>query len=416
VPDPATTRGRSRRPLLMLLLANGISGVGNNLTALAVPWFVLETTGSPTRTGITGFFTILPIVLASFFGGTLVDRLGFRRMSVLADAASGITVALIPLLYRAGLLEFWLLLVLVFLGALLDAPGATARAALVPDLAELGGVGIERAAASVQVVQRAALLLGAPLAGGLIALLGASAVLWLDAVTFAVSALMVQFLVPATARPPRTAPPARYRDEMSVGIRFIRQDRLTLALLLVLVMTNFLDSMWSSVLAPVYAQEVYDSAVALGLLFGAAGGGAVLGAIAYGAVGHRLPRRTLFIAAFVVAGAPALVLATFPPLPVAVAIKAVAGIAAGPLNPILGTLQYERIPAPLRGRVLGVMTAAAWVAMPLGALIAGPLLAGIGLRATLLAVGGCYVATTLSMLVTPAIREMDVPVTDPSPA
>jgi hypothetical protein len=54
---------------------------------------VLQTTGSATQTGITGFFTILPVVLAGFFGGALVDRIGYKPTSIVADLASGITVA-----------------------------------------------------------------------------------------------------------------------------------------------------------------------------------------------------------------------------------------------------------------------------------------------------------------------------------
>jgi hypothetical protein len=65
-------------PIIALFTANAISLTGNVLTAIAVPWFVLQTTGSATRTGITGFFTVLPVVLAGFFGGTLVDKLGYK--------------------------------------------------------------------------------------------------------------------------------------------------------------------------------------------------------------------------------------------------------------------------------------------------------------------------------------------------
>ncbi|MGH2593842.1 MAG: MFS transporter, partial [Anaerolineae bacterium] len=73
--------------------------VGNVFATIAIPWFVLQTTGSATQTGITGFFTILPVVLAGFFGGTLIDRVGYKRTSIIADLASGVTVALIPFLH-----------------------------------------------------------------------------------------------------------------------------------------------------------------------------------------------------------------------------------------------------------------------------------------------------------------------------
>jgi MFS family permease len=97
----ATTSGKPHNavPFYALLTANAISLTGNVFANIAIPWFVLQTTGSPTQTGITGFFTILPVVLAGFLGGTIIDRLGYKRTSIIADLASGLTTALIPLLH-----------------------------------------------------------------------------------------------------------------------------------------------------------------------------------------------------------------------------------------------------------------------------------------------------------------------------
>lgn len=80
------------------MLANAISLVGNQLALLALPWFVLQTTGSPARVGLTGATEAAGIILSAFFGGALVDRTGFRRSSIIADLAGGAAIALIPLL------------------------------------------------------------------------------------------------------------------------------------------------------------------------------------------------------------------------------------------------------------------------------------------------------------------------------
>lgn len=142
------------------------------------------------QTGITGFFTFLPVVAASFFGGSLVDRLGYKRASVIADVTSGIAIAIIPLLYYTIGLAFWKLLALVFIGNLLDAPGNTARSALIPDLAKLAGMHLEQATSATQAIQRGSRLTGAPLAGLLIAVMGSSAVLWIDSSSFLISAVL----------------------------------------------------------------------------------------------------------------------------------------------------------------------------------------------------------------------------------
>ena len=76
MPSPTPKDSPDRLPIIALFTANAISMVGNMLTMIAIPWFVLQTTGSAMQTGITGFFSILPVVLAGLFGGALVDRIG----------------------------------------------------------------------------------------------------------------------------------------------------------------------------------------------------------------------------------------------------------------------------------------------------------------------------------------------------
>ncbi len=398
---------RRRLPLYILFGANAISMVGNVLTAIAIPWFVLQTTGSATQTGITAFFNVLPVAVAGLLGGNLIDRLGYKRTSVIADIASGATVALVPLLYFTVGLEFWQLMLLVFCGALLDAPGSTGRDALVPELAAMAGMPIERATSATQAIERGSRLISAPLAGLLIAALGPANVLWLDAATFFISAAMVGLLVaaPRIERTPKGS--VSYWAEIVEGLGFIRRDALILAILATVMITNFLDAPYGAVILPVYANQFLGSAVDLGLIIAMNGGGALTGAIIFGAIGDRLPRRATFIWMFVFVGMRFWLLALMPPLGVLLLGTLIFSIGAGPLNPIIGAVEYERIPADMRGRVFGVVTAVAWLAMPIGMLLGGVLIEKFGVQLLLIILGICYLATTLTMLVNPAIREMD---------
>ena len=396
-----------RIPIIALFTANAISNVGNVLAAIAIPWFVLQTTGSAAQTGITGFFTILPVVVAGFFGGTLVDRLGYRRTSIVADLASGVTVALIPLLHFTIGLEFWQLMVLVFLSGLLDTPGMTARQALLPDLAAQAGMPLERATSLAQVVQRGSRLVGAPLAGVLIAAVGTTNVLWLDALSFLISAILVAAAIKIEAAAKGTIAGAHYFDEVQDGLRFMRQHRLVLSMIIIVMITNFLDAAFSGVLLPVYMNRVFGSAVNLGLFVGVMSGGSVVGGLLYGAIGHRLPRFITFVASFVLTSLYAWAFAFFLPFPAMLAAAALAGFGAGPLNPIIGAVLLERVPSNMRGRVLGTIQAGAWMTMPLGVLIAGVLTEWLGLQPLLLALAATYLLATLSMLLIPSLRELD---------
>ena len=175
---------------------------------IAVPWFVLETTGSAFQTGLVAFFTALLAILAAFFGGTMVDRLGQKRISIISDLASGVTVLFIPLLYGTTGLQFWQLLLLVFLSALFDGPGDTTRRALLPELAEAASFPLKKANAVQQAIQRAGTLIGPAMAGFLIVWLGSSNVLWIDAATFAVSAGLFALAIPSGQ--PRIQPKSGY--------------------------------------------------------------------------------------------------------------------------------------------------------------------------------------------------------------
>ncbi|MCO5175930.1 MAG: MFS transporter [Thermomicrobiales bacterium] len=400
---------RARLPLFALLAANAVSMLGNVFALIAIPWYVLETTGSASQAGLTGFAAALPFIIAGVFGGALVDRVGFRRMSIVSDIISSVAVAAIPLMALTVGLAFWQLLVLVFIGGLLDTPGTTARMSLLPDLAERAAMKLERVNAIEQLIQRASYLLGAPIAGLVIAGAGVDAALWIDAASFLVSAALILCIPASMAREhEERRVTSGYRDDLRVGFDFIRRDGLILCLVVQVSMMNFIDAMIGLII-PVYAVEVYGSAASLGLMLAAHGAGAVVTTLMFAAVGHRMPRRNLYIASFVLAGVPLITLAFTPVLVLTLAALVVRGFGAGPLNPILMTVNQERVPPELRGRVFGVITSIAWLAIPIGRLLAGYLVEWAGLTLAIGGVAVIYVLAALSMLRVSALREMDLP-------
>src|SRR5918993_1393913 len=108
-PAPVT----DRRPLVGLLAGFAITTLGTRMTAVALPWFVLVSTGSVARAGIVAFAEMTPYVLVGAAGGPLVDRLGPVRAAVLGNVAACLAVATVPLLHALGLLHFGVLLAAV---------------------------------------------------------------------------------------------------------------------------------------------------------------------------------------------------------------------------------------------------------------------------------------------------------------
>lgn len=408
-PAPHPRRG----PLSYVLAANAVSITGNSLTLVGVPWFALETTGSPAKAGLVAFCATLPVVVSAIAGGPAIDRMGRRRVSIASDAICAGAITAIPLLHYSGLLQFWMLCALMAVTGLFHAPGETARYVLVPDLAKIADTPLARAASLFDAVSRGARMAGAALAGVLIALTGAEAVLLLDGLTFAGSALLVFFGVRnvRSAEPREDTTPVSlraYAGELREGYAFLASNRLLLAMTVLVMFTNGLDQSWSAVLLPVHAKDNLGGAGELGMLVALFAGCALVGALLYGAVGDRYPRRVVFTVAFLLAGSPKFVVAALVDgtVPLAVTMT-LAGLAAGMLNPILTTVMYERVPDALRSRVAGVTVAGALLTTPLGGLAAGFLIERTDLAIALLTLGGLYFAANLAPAVFPSWRQLN---------
>lgn len=404
IENPAKKRLR----LTTIFIANAVSMIGSELTLIAIPWFVLQTTGSASKTGLTAFFETLPAVIAGIFGGAIIDRLGYRRACIIADVGSGVTIALVPLLYFTVGLAFWQLLVFVFCSALFAVASATSLTSLLPEVAGAAGVSLEQANSTFWAIQRGAALIGAPLAGILIGIIGTSNVLWIDAATFLFSAVAIALIIPNLATSLNAETSHRYLSDVKEGLQFIHRHRLILTLVLTVVLTNFLDAPLFSVIMPVFVKERFQNAVDLGLAVAAFGGGGLVGAIVTFAWGERLPRRAVFAGSFILSGLLFWALAALPPLPITIGVLAIAGLASGPLNPILLTVVQELVPASMRGRIFGALAAVANMAVPFGVVLAGYLLDLIHLQSVLFFVAICYSLVTLSLLFNPVLHEMNV--------
>ena len=140
-----------------------------------------------------------------------------------------------------------------------------------------------------------------------------------------------------------------------------------------------------------------------------------MGGLIFAGIGPRVSRRYAFIFAFILTSFRFWAYYFQPPIGILLAAVFICSIGAGPLNPILGAVQFERTPQDLRGRVFGTITAGAWIAMPFGMLLGGVLTEKLGVSSVLIGLGIIYLATTFSMMFIPAMREMDRKIVDTNP-
>jgi MFS family permease len=392
-----------RRAAYGLLVAEAVSVTGTRMSVVAVPWFVLQTTGDALLTGVTAFVEMAALVAARVLGGPLVDRIGPRKASVGGDLIAGLVLGVVPLLYAAGLLAYPVLLVLVGIVGLFRGPSDNAKYAMVPDVAAAAGWSNERAAGLADSVQRLGSMIGAPLGAALIVLAGAPAVIALDAASFLLAAALVTTLV----RIRRAAPEAGrqtgvggYLADLGAGLRFICRDPLLRAIVAMVLLTNMLDQAMTAVLIPVWAAERFDDAAPVGLVLGAVSAGAVVGSLLVSVHGARLPRWRTYALAFLFGAVPRIFVLVLPVgLPVIAVVALACGVLIGAINPLLSAAEFERIPPGLRARVLGAVGGLAWAGIPLGGLVGGVLASTLGATGSILAVGTAYLLVTLDPLI-----------------
>ncbi|MEV7188463.1 MFS transporter [Kitasatospora sp. NPDC093102] len=410
--------GRSLRPLAGVLTATAVSVTGTRVSAIALPWFVLATTGSATMTGLVAFAEMAPYVAVKALTGPLVDRLGPRVVSWTTDAVSAVAAGLVPLLHMQGLLPFWVLLVMVAVIGAMRGPGDLAKSVMVPEAADHARVPMERATGLSGVTERLASTIGPAVGGGLVALIGPLAGLAINAGTFALGSLIIAIALPhgmgrsavsaAAGDPSEQEPPAGYWRMFREGFTFLRSEPLLLTVIVMIGITNLIDAGFTTVLVPVWARESGNGPAAIGLLAAVMGATAVVGSLIAAAVASRLPRRTVFFTGFLLCGAPRfLVLALGAPMWLVFTVFAVGGFGAGFLNPILGAVLFERVPRHLLGRVHALGDSLAWAGIPLGGLVAGAAVAMVGLIPSLIVGGALYFATTALAGLRPEWREMD---------
>ncbi len=363
------------RSLVALLAAEVISTTGGQMTWLALPWFVLVTTGSATQTTFVVAAEVIGLALLGLPGGRLLGRIGARRTMMLCDGARAPLMVVIPVLHFTGGLSFAILLAVAFgLGAL-SAPYFAAQKVIVPELLGEDEQQITEASALFQAATRTTLLAGPALGGILIGIIGATSVLLIDAGTYIVAVLLVAVFVP------RRDPIPQEDEHRSIraGFRFIARDRLLRVWWPAFALG---DAAWTaffiSVPVLVLARFGHHAWIA-GWLIASFGVGALVGnVVAFRFLARRFDGLAV-IAVFVLGQAAPLWLLWLK-LPAAglSALILVSGIANGLVNPSLHAIMTLRIPAPLRPTVLTTSMVGWAVVNPLGLFVTGPVLDAFG--------------------------------------
>ena len=341
----------------MFWLAQAISRFGDPITLIALATVTYQRTSSALYTALAVVIATLPTAVFGFFVGAVGDALGHRRALLLSDIARALLIAAIPIALDAGA-PLVAAYVLVFLASIFTAIFNPARMAIIPEL--VGPDALGAANSAIASTDRVVEILGALAAGFLVAAIGAFA-FYVDAATFAASAILVSVLRGTAVGSGRFAVGALVRDAWE-GLQFIR-DSPVLWPNTVFSLVTQLAAPISNGLTPVFLVRRFAGGDAV---FGAALFGVAEAAVAAGAVTAgltlpefigRFPKGRLLVAGFAGYGALLILLALSPSLLPALVLFFLIGVVNVVYFVPNVTISQEVTPPSMRARVFGARIA-----------------------------------------------------------
>ncbi|QJY49457.1 MFS transporter [Pseudonocardia broussonetiae] len=355
-------------------IADLLSVGGDQLARVALAVLVYGRTGSAAWAAATYALTFLPAIVGGVLLSGLADRFPRREVLVVTDVvrAGLVAVMAIPQIPLAVLCA--LLVVVVLLGA----PHTAARGALLPEL--LPGDLYERGLAVSQITGQTAQVVGFAAGGLLVAAVSPSSALLLDAVTFLVAGLL--FRLGLVRRPRADAAPRSPGRDLLAGVVDVATDRRRRALVLLVWMVGLY--VVPEALAAPYADQIGAGPAVVGLLMAADPLGSVLGAWLFVRFVPPDRRARLIGVLAVAAGLPLLFTALVPPVPVALLLWGVSGMASTAYVMQAQASFVRATPAAIRGRAIGV-AASGIVAGQGVAVLAGGVLADLTTPSTAVA-------------------------------
>ena len=400
-------------PVALLQVPNLLSGMSNGVVTIAVPWLVLDRTGSVAAAGLVAAISALPGILAAPLSGWAVDHFGRRIVSIISDLLSAISVAAIPIVaFFTDLTLAWII-ALAMLGAVFDPAGYTARKALIPDVAEASHMSVTRLNGIHEGVFSVGWVIG-PLVGSLlIATLGAVSAFWVPFVLFLISALLIVFLHVGDAGQDAKAAREEAGEEHPnawqnavLGVKIIWNDRALRALIIAVTILGSIYLPTETVLLPAHFVAI-DQPQSLGLVLAALSAGTIIGAFGYGWLSQRVSRLNIARGVLITTIVFYLPIALLPPLPLMVAAGFAIGLAWGPMQPLMNTVVQRRVAPDAQGRVYGIQTSLFYALPPVFMLATGVIAERTGAMPVLLGLWVLMAIVAIGVLMVKSIHDID---------
>ncbi|MDO8673599.1 MAG: MFS transporter [Dehalococcoidia bacterium] len=377
------------RNFRMLWLGNIFIGLGQGADNIAIGWLMIEMTKSPFLVGAAYFCRMFPLLVLPPVTGVIADRLDRRKFLIIANSLFTVTGLTVTTLVLTGLITVWQILLGTLIAGIAFAMVSTARQSLMPSL--VSRTRLQNAVAVYAISQNTSAFFAPGLAGMMISLAGIAAGFFLGAIGYA-GALFSAILM----RAPKvdTADPKSVWEDLKIGLRYVRDHKSLLAVLMLCSSMAFFGMSYQSMLAVLAQQVFHVDPAGYGFMGLSLGGGALAGS-ALLAIWGRIPNRGLVaIISLMVFSLAIVALSLTRSIYVAYAVLPIVGLSNAFARALANALALHEVPDFLRGRVMSIYIMTFGL-QPLGSLTMGAIAQATNAP---LAVGFGGVVTALSAL------------------
>ncbi|WP_143711900.1 MFS transporter [Acidimicrobium ferrooxidans] len=356
-------------------VAQLLSGIGSWAQAVAIPWYVLERTGSASAVGIVTTLQFLPVLVLSLFGGAIADRVSRRGLLLVTQLLLAFWAAMLGFLVASHEAPIWVVDILALAIGATNAINNPTQQAFLPELVPRELLAPAIALNSVQF--NAARMIGGAVGGALIAALGVAAALWVNAVSFLPVVAVLILIASHSARAVRRERPAgSMLSELGSGLRFVIGAAPVRSVVLVFGFVGLFGFNWQVAVPLVARFALHEHANGLGLLMGALGAGALVASLLASALGQATQRR--LVVAGTALGLSLIGLGLARSMLVA-GLLLVAGGFFGVLASVSANTRLQMLAPPtLRGRVMAIYVLLMGGTTPVGAFVLGELASWLG--------------------------------------
>jgi MFS family permease len=393
----------------LLALAALFASAGNSAVHIAIPWLVLETTGSSANAGVVLGISGFSVIFTAPIIGGLIAVLGARPVSIWADIISAGSVVLFPIVGSLFGLNLTSLLIIAIVGAMFDPAGATARKSLIQAVAERDGLSLIKFNGTYEAAATIGTVLGPTGAALAISFVGINATFYLIAIVFVLASCLA-FFIPVVTTYTKSDESFSVKNvfkETRIGMSALWNDKPLLSLVGLYTLLTAIYMPVESIVLSRYFRDLNEPRT-LGFVLSAMSVGIVIGALQF----HRAVRifspGNMVIVSMTLIGAVVCAMAFLPNAIIFIGLGLALGLAFGPVSPMSNYLVQQRMPQHLHGPVFGTQFSLMYLATPAGTLALGLIVQSVSIAPLLFVIGALFIVVTLLVGFTGPLRRLSV--------